>query len=122
MPPTTQPPTTESATTSTTPTSTTTTPATTTTVTTPVCKADDDCPSTNPDCLCAGYTYEKDTIWATGQELDQFDSLEDAIEGCNQDSRCDLIEDIYCDGGTYRIFEGTTEPDPDYHSCVWTKD
>ena len=44
-----------------------------------------------------GYSYKEDTWPASGSvELGHFDSLEEAIEGCNQDSRCDFIRDFHC--------------------------
>ena len=67
-----------------------------------------------------GYSFKTDTTVASASQLDYFSSLEDAIEGCNKQSRCDLIYDGYCDGDEYAIYEGTTTHS-DYGHCTYVR-
>merc|ERR1712062_592446 len=68
-----------------------------------------------------GYTYESDTnrdVWSI--DLGIFDSFNDAINECDQNSRCNYI--AYNDGWWgYYLMEGTNAPDTYQHAWTWTK-
>ena len=69
-----------------------------------------------------GYIHQTNTRHLVGSTyLKKFyHSLEAAVEGCNEDSRCDLILDSGCNAGSYLLFEGTTQTSKE-GSCVWVR-
>ena len=52
--------------------------------------------------------------------MNKFDELSNALKDCRNDSNCDMVTDIKCDGGFWTC-SGTLKASKT-GSCTWVKD